>query len=151
MCSSNLFEQLVKTLQRVKQRATSDFSGVGIVVYNNSKNIPIFPLRASKFKTNPNNLVDDLLKISSYHSEYHDGFHFISENFVLTHTSQYFSPPIVSDAEVDYSHQFGGRFMAAMFGSYLQDILLIGILTKDNGITIFNNGKIIYSEHWNKK
>ncbi|EJG1617655.1 hypothetical protein BT052_RS04330 [Vibrio parahaemolyticus] len=148
MCRKDLLEQLIKTLQEVKLNAKNDFSGIGIVIHKNIKDVPIFPLRANKFKVNPTRVVDDLLEISSYSSEFHDGFHFISDSFKLTHTSQYFSPPIVSNAKVDYSQQLGGRFVAALFGSFLQDVLFTGILTKGSGIKIFRKGKVIYSECW---
>ncbi|HII4315990.1 TPA: hypothetical protein ACY4QE_001996 [Vibrio parahaemolyticus] len=141
---------LVDTLTQVKHLAKHDFSGIGLVIYEDIKNIPIFPLQQKNFKTNPNNLVSDLLEISSYGSEYHDGFHFISEDFEMSHVAQYFSPPIISNADVDYSKVLGGRFMAALFGSYVKGVLLTGILTRGNGIIIFEHGNTVYSKCWHK-
>lgn len=148
--SQEALVMLIDTLTQVKQVATHDFSGIGLVVYKNIKNIPIFPLQQQNFKTKTNKLVSDLLEISSYSSEYHDGFHFMSEDFEMSHVAQYFSPPIISNANIDYSKALGGRFMAALFGSYVQGVLLTGILTRDNGIIIFEHGDIIYSKCWNK-
>ncbi|ORT51725.1 hypothetical protein ST37_05100 [Vibrio sp. qd031] len=141
---------LLDTLTQVKHLANHDFSGVGLVVYKDIKNIPIFPLHRQNFKINPNGLVSDLLEISSYSSEYHDGFHFISEDFEMSHVAQYFSPPIISNASVDYSKALGGRFMAALFGSYVQGVLLTGVLTRGNGIIIFEHGNTVYSKCWHK-
>lgn len=148
--SQEALTKLVDTLTQVKQLATHDFSGIGLVVYKDIKNIPIFPLQQQNFKTNPNNLVSDLLVISRYDSEYHDGFHFISEDFEMSHVAQYFSPPIISNADVDYSKVLGGRFMAALFGSYVKSVLLTGILTRGNGIIIFEHGNTVYSKCWHK-
>ncbi|MFM2596001.1 hypothetical protein AAFX19_24685 [Vibrio harveyi] len=148
--SQEALVMLVDTLTQVKQLASHDFSGIGLVVYKGLKSIPIFPLQEQNFKTNPNKLVSDLLEISSYGSKYHDGFHFISEDFKLSHVAQYFSPPIVSNANVDYSKALGGRFMAALFGSYVQGVLLTGILTRGNGIIIFEHGNTVYSKCWHK-
>ncbi|MCZ4373878.1 hypothetical protein O4H50_18945 [Vibrio diazotrophicus] len=141
---------ILDTLTQVKHLATHDFSGIGLVVYKDIKNIPMFPLQQQNFKTDPNNLVSDLLEISSYRSEYHDGFHFISDDFEMSHVAQYFSPPIISNANIDYSKALGGRFMAALFGSYVQGVLLTGILTRSNGIIIFEHGNTVYSKCWHK-
>lgn len=148
--SQEALVMLVDTLTQVKLLATHDFSGIGLVVYKDIKNIPIFPLQQQNFKTDPNDFVSDLLEISSYGSEYHDGFHFISEGFEISHVAQYFSPPIISNAKVDYSKALGGRFMAALFGSYVQGVLLTGILTRGNGIKIFEHGNTVYSKCWHK-
>lgn len=148
--SQEALAMLVDTFTQVKQLATQEFSGIGLVVYKNIKSIPIYPLQQKIFKTNPNDLVSDLLEISSYNSEYHDGFHFVSEDFKMSHVAQYFSPPIISNANVDYSKSLGGRFMAALFGSHVQGVLLTGILTKSNGIIIFESGNTVYSKCWHK-
>ena len=148
MNNNIILNQLINILSEVEKLASEDFSGIGIIVYKKNMDIPTFPLRSNKYISTPDNLVGDLLKISSYNSEFHDGFHLLTDSLKLTHTSQYFSPPIVHSAEIDYSKKIGGRFMAALFGSFLPGVSLTGVLTIEGGIRIFNSGNIIYSKCW---
>jgi hypothetical protein len=89
--------------------------------------------------------VSSLFEISKLSNKYHDGFHFISSSLKLTHASHYFSPPIVHDVKLAQSKIIGGRYMAALFGSCIQNVLLTGIVTKNNGVVIFKNGAEVFS------
>ena len=140
-----MLETLKNILLKVENGSGSDFSGIGIVVYSDMNGIPVFPLHSSYYDRNEGKELESILiEISKLGSPYHDGFHFISSDAKLTHISQYFSPPIMQRINVDKSKIVGGRYMAALFGSCLQNVLLTGIVTNSNGIIIFENGKEIF-------
>lgn len=141
-----MIENIKNLLLKVDSGSGDDFSGIGIVIYSDMNEIPIFPLHNSKFRAGDNDLVQTLIEISKVSNPYHDGFHFISSSLKLTRTSQYFSPPIVHDVKVDQSKIIGGRHVAALFGSCLQNVLLTGIVTKNNGVVIFKNGIEVFSK-----
>lgn len=73
-------------------------------------------------------------------SEYHDGFHILDSSLHLKLVAQYFSPPVVRDVALDRSKLFGGRYVAALFGSVLAGVLLTGIASREFGIAIFERG-----------
>jgi hypothetical protein len=58
--------------------------------------------------------------------------------------AQYFSPPIPPNVAVSYSKNFGGRYLAAMFGSALPSVVASGIATPTFGIAIFEGGREVY-------
>lgn len=142
-----MIDTFKEILLKVDEQSDDDFSGLGTVVYSDSSKIPIYPLNTNNIEAESDNLIPTLVKISKVNSLYHDGFHFISSNFKLTHASQYFSPPIVRDIEIGKVRvAIGGRYMAALFGSCMRNVLLTGIVTKSNGIVIFKDGKEVYSK-----
>jgi hypothetical protein len=138
--------RLRNVLFEVHKNSGADFSGVGLILYKDICNIPIFPLRQAEPQFITNSLVRKLVDISRLASEYHDGFHMVSESFELTHIAQYFSPTIIADIKVNRTKQIGGRYMAALFGSKINGVILTGIVTKGSGLTIFEDGREIYFE-----
>jgi hypothetical protein len=142
-----MIDSFIEILLKVEKEADDDFSGIGIVLYSEINEIPMFPLHSNNIEAEGDELVPTLAKISKVNSSYHDGFHFISSNFKLSHTSQYFSPPIVHGIEIGTARvAVGGRYMAALFGSCIQNVLFTGIVTKGNGIVIFKNGVEVFSK-----
>lgn len=138
--------EFLNTLLSVYRNSGSDFSGIGLILYKDLSKIPIYPLSLKKLDYSTESLVEKLIHISTLSSEFHDGFHLISNDLKLTHISQYFSPPIVTEAHVNHSKTIGGRYMAALFGSHIEGVELTGIATTTNGIVIFQNGIEIYSK-----
>jgi hypothetical protein len=61
----------------------------------------------------------------------------------LVRLAQYFSPPIVPSAAIDRSKRFGGRYLAALFGSALPGVLATGVASRDFGIAVFRDGREI--------
>lgn len=142
-----MIDNFKEILLKVEKEADEDFSGIGIVLYSEINEIPIFPLHSNNIQAEADELVPTLVKISKINSSYHDGFHFLSSNFALTHASQYFSPSIVHGIEIGRDRiAVGGRYMAALFGSCLQNVLLTGIVTKSNGVVIFKDGMEVLSK-----
>ena len=137
------FEQLLKDIYK---GSTDDFSGIGLILYKDKAKIPTFPLSIENPNLPKENLVEALINISKLSSKFHDGFHLISSDFKLTDISQYFSPPIVGEVFVDRSKVFGGRYMAALFGSLIEGVELTGIATATNGIVIFQKGVEVYPQ-----
>lgn len=141
-----MIDQLKHVLSRVQFHAGSDFSGIGLLLCASEENLPICPLRPASQMPSCPDLVQCLTGISSTQSEFHDGFHIVSTDWRLLKVSQYFSPPIIPAAEIDWSRKFGGRYLAALFGSGLPSVIAAGIASNGFGLAIFQNGREVYYE-----
>lgn len=139
-----LVQRLAEIMIQVQSRSGKNFSGIGIIVCDAAENLPLFPIRLSSNTTDNNSLVERLVSISSPDSEFHDGFHVISSDFKLGLVAQYFSPPINDQVRVDRSKRFGGRYLAALFGSSLPTVSATAIASNGFGIAIFQQGIEIY-------
>ena len=132
-------------LYKIKADACSDFSGVGVIISDAPEGLPIVSLRDTlPDLTGP--IVGVLSKLSSYGSKYHDGFHILNRQGEITHVAQYFSPPIVKGVYIDNSRPVGGRFVAALFGSTIPDVIMTGVISEGHGLSIFMGGKEVYFE-----
>ncbi|MCU1793088.1 diadenylate cyclase [Pectobacterium polaris] len=138
--------QLYKLLYDIWKRSHHvNFSGIGIIICNNTDNLPITSLR----DTNPDKNIatlELLSNISNKNNKYHDGFHILNESGNITHTAQYFSPQIIHNIWFDRSRFVGGRFVAALYGSCIAEIKFTGIVSEGNRLSIFSNGKEIHYE-----
>lgn len=139
-------EWLRDTLRGVMKLRTPDFSGVGVIVCNSPESLPIVPLVRSSPRLDAEDLISQLVAISSRRSDHHDGFHIISEAGRLTRVAQYFSPPIIPDAAIDRSKRFGGRYLAALYGSAIPEVRLSGIASEVFGIAIFRACRQVFFE-----
>ena len=139
-------EWLRDTLRGVMKLRTPDFSGVGVIVCNSPESLPIVPLIRSSPRLDAEDLISQLVAISSRRSDHHDGFHIISEAGRLTRVAQYFSPPIIPDAAIDRSKRFGGRYLAALYGSAIPEVRLSGIASEGFGIAIFRACREVFFE-----
>ncbi|WP_147181401.1 hypothetical protein [Ciceribacter naphthalenivorans] len=135
-----LIRVLFEIIVSIKGRAPSNFSGIGILMSDDIASLPLFPLRTASPLLNYDNTVDALLEISQLSSDYHDGFHVISSSGALMRVAQYFSPPIVEDVTIDRTKKFGGRYLAAAFGSALPSVIATGIIGIDLSESIFTSG-----------
>lgn len=138
--------QLRECLAAIQRRAGDDFSGIGLIICNADANLPIYPLREGVSLPHGVDLIQYLATISSVKSEFHDGFHVLSADWQLLKISQYFSPPIVTDAKIDRTKRFGGRYLAALFGSALPGVVASGVASNGFGLAIFQNGQEVYYE-----
>jgi DNA integrity scanning protein DisA with diadenylate cyclase activity len=137
-------ELLEKLLVELSKNRNEDFQGLGIIIYKNMRHLPVTPLVLSgSLSYLPisgfENIVEILNKISRLESPFHDGFHMISTDMILTHVSQYFSTPIVKEAVVKY--QYGSRYRTALYGSFLKDLYACCILSNQYGPIICKDGK----------
>lgn len=141
-----MLERLRTTLARVHALAGADFAGIGLIVHQPIASLPIFPLRLHAAAPEAKDLACSLALVASNKSDLHDGFHLLSTDWEITAVAQYFSPPIVANPEINWHRKFGGRYLAAQFGSALPGVELCGIATTSLGIAIFKNGREIHFE-----
>lgn len=139
-----VIERLRETLQQVRQEAGEDFSGLGIIVCDMPEQLPLFPIRRPRALASDSEVIGRLAAISSLQSEFHDGFHVLTSDWKLIRIAQYFSPPIVENVDVDRTKRFGGRYLAALFGSVLPGVRLTGVASTGFGVAIFQRGVEIY-------
>jgi|TARA_R110002020_G_scaffold132091_4_gene295144 hypothetical protein len=142
--TQNEFKNL---LYNIGFNPVESFSGIGIIICESTSDLPIVSLR-DDYPNIKGSSTHVLSEISSLKSNYHDGFHIVNEKGELTHVAQYFSPPIVDEKLIDKSRLVGGRFIAALFGSVLQDVIMTGIVSKDRKASIFVDGKEVYFEDY---
>lgn len=142
----NMIERMRETLFRVYSLAGEGFAGIGIIVHSHNASLPVFPLRLQADPPIGKSLEQSLAEMATYGSEYHDGFHLLSVDWNITAISQYFSPPIIPHAQIKWSRKFGGRYLAAQFGSTIPGVELCGIATSSLGIAIFQSGREVYFE-----
>jgi len=141
-----MVSKLVEVLRRARSLAGNEFTGVGVIVCNLNVELPTFPLRLGIAIPQREDVAISLAEVSRVASDLHDGFHVLTPEFRLVALSQYFSPPIAKTAVANRTRNFGGRYVAALFGSTLPGVHLCGIATESLGIVIFRQGREIFSE-----
>ena len=141
-----MIDELRNVLWKVQTVAGHDFSGVGLLICDTPDFLPILPLRPLSIPPVERDLIAALVAVSNPESEYHDGFHVVSSDWRLSRVSQYFSPPIIDNAIIDRNKIFGGRYIAALFGSAIPCVQLTGIASWGFGIAIFKGGAERYFE-----
>lgn len=142
---AGLVGALAGLLADVASRAGYGFSGTGLIICDAPERLPILPLRDSAPElATGDQLGGFLAAISQQASPYHDGFHVLSSALNPLAIAQYFSPPIVPGIVLDRSRHFGGRYVAALFGSALPGVRATGIASRDFGIAIFEHGHEIW-------
>ena len=134
-------EALRKLLEDVRCGAGSSFSGVGVLVSDDPGGLPIVPLRPLAPTPTFGSTREMLIVISDEAHDLHDGFHVVTSDFRIIKLSQYFSPPIVPGLMADPTRRRGGRYMAAMFGSTLGNVVACGIASVDYGVAVFEGGR----------
>lgn len=141
-----ILEKLNRLLWEIDSRKNNNFEGLGIVIYSSLENLPVSPINnATDVMDLPKERLDKissiLLEISNNDSAFHDGFHLISNNFVLTHLCQYFSTPIIENLVIE--NHYGSRYRTALYGSFLANVMYTAVLSKNYGPIIFQRGSII--------
>lgn len=142
----NKTEFLRSLLSGVCNKADNNFSGVGLILYRDFKELPVISMRLDNPYSDKVNLIDSLVEISKIENTHHDGFHLVNLEGQLTHVSQYFSPPIVSSITIPRTRLIGGRHIAALFGSCLKGVAATGIASSIREISVFSNGHEIFQE-----
>lgn len=138
-----MIEKLKDLLIKIVEERPEQFSGLGIILYNDINHLPVSPLRQEDYLKllpvkNFDLIVKYLLEISPQNSFLHDGFHLLSSEFYLTHTCQYFSTPIVKKAPIEYN--YGSRYRTALYGSYLNSVTACGVIGSDFETALFIKG-----------
>lgn len=141
-----MIARLRATLAEVCALAGADFSGIGIIVHRPDAKLPIHPLRLHAPVPNGESIEHSLAAIASNESDLHDGFHLLTTDWRISAVAQYFSPPVPSNPQINWDRRFGGRYLAAQFGSALTGVELCGIATTSLGIAIFRHGREVHFE-----
>ena len=139
-------EGLLEILRAVVGQRTADFSGIGLVVCDSPEQLPLVPLSNVPEQRDAKDLVRRLIAIASHSSAHHDGFHILSSDWELIRVAQYFSPPIAAHAQIDRSKRFGGRYLAALFGSVMPGVIASGIASEGFGIAVFRSATEVIFE-----
>lgn len=136
-----LNEQVEVLLRGARACAGDEFSGLGVIVSESPSALPLFPIGPA-VEIDPDADAATLLgAISVERSPHHDGFHVLGPDLKVIALSRYFSPPIVYGLKVDRAAPFGGRYLAALFGSTIEGVLATGIATPGSGVITFANGE----------
>lgn len=134
-------ELLRELLDDVRRHAGQSFSGVGVLVSGDITGLPIVPLKPLTPAPHSDSTRETLVTISDEAHDLHDGFHILTPDLELIKLAQYFSPPIVRRINTDPQRHLGGRYMAALFGSALPQVLASGIASANYGVAVFEHGR----------
>jgi hypothetical protein len=128
-------------LEEVQCLSGLDFSGVGVIVWDGSSPLPVFSLCATRPTVDNASLASTLAAFGHRGSPLHDGFHVLTPDFEVHSAAMYFSPPVVPEAALDRTRGYGGRYVAALFGSLLPGVLATGVLSTNYGAIVFVHGQ----------
>lgn len=142
--TTNLEYHFTELLTSLSQRSGQRFSGVGLVLYehldslsnyhcnlvNDQKQLPKLELGTEAFE-------NYLLAIADYQHPYHDGFHFINSQGLLTHVAQFLSPPVNKSTKI---LRQGARTFCSMCGSNIPGVILVGSVSSTREIHLFREG-----------
>lgn len=145
--SSVSTKNLFSCLTEISNQRNSSFSGLGIVICNDSfDQINLVSLRPDMESYKNVNVYscegrDFLLSVANTDSNSHDGFFVTNEKGDLVKVAQYLFPPL-SSKKPDESR--GTRSYSALCGSMLKGVIAIGIVSEDGTIAIYQDGECIY-------
>ncbi|MDO7896346.1 diadenylate cyclase [Pseudomonas citrulli] len=144
MSDEVMLERLVDLLRDITALSGQEFSGLGVIVLEDGINLPVFPMRVDLEVNGMTDSVRCLAEISNPNNDLHDGFHILNSDLRIVSLTQYFSPPIPPGILPNRSRAFGGRYLAALFGSLLPGVIFTGISTPRLGIVVFKDGSEVY-------
>jgi hypothetical protein len=145
--SSTIIENFLELLVNLSETEDKNFSGAGFVLYDNPqilKNYHCNLVNDNKslpfLKLGTDELLLFLTKIANYRHPYHDGFHFINSDGVLTHVAQFFSPPV--NKLIPNIQGQGARTFCSQCGSKIAGVVLMGSVSSNRNIYLFENGEL---------
>ncbi|WP_419776788.1 hypothetical protein [Malaciobacter marinus] len=138
-----MIKKLHEILTKLYTKANKPFSGIGILICDDTRNLPISPLYNSQADIIGSNLFEQLLDLSSYKNLHHDGFHILSSNLNITHTAQYFYPKPQENFFLNAENGHGVRYFVAKIGSTLPNVKYAVIVGGSYGVCIFKDGQEI--------
>lgn len=136
--------KLKALLHRIHTQVDTTFSGLGVIVWDGVSTIPILPMRSEQPRgIHDKTTFEVLMNISQEGGPFHDGFHVVDTALALIQVSVYFSPAISAQVETPVNGlRFGGRYLAAAFGSCLEGVICTGVVSKQYGPIVFEHGKV---------
>lgn len=133
-------------------KRSEDFSGLGIVFYNSLSALPSLPLDVAGGEIvdlpicGLSAISDVLAQIAKKSSPWHDGFHFVQADSVcLTHLCQFVAPPLPDSGEA-LPPASGARHMTALLASRVSGIVMVGLLTQERVVSIYESGVLTVSK-----
>jgi hypothetical protein len=127
---------------------STDFAGVGIVLYTPPLDLLAVPLggwaspRPALPVIGSFAVSEALARLSAQRSAWHDGFHFVDyDTQALTHVSQFLAPSlddVIRNTPDDLPS--GARQLSALLASKSRCVLCVGLLTADQHISIYQEG-----------
>ena len=140
--ADRLGDMLVEVYHAIPE---SEFCGVGLLVCSDPSQLPHVPLTGAKHVPPCGEVLAAICRAST-RTNGHDGFHFLSPDWTLTHTNQYISPPVPSDLHsVVERSDFGARHMSALLASRLPEVICAGVLNSRLKVVLFIGGRL-YNE-----
>lgn len=136
-----MINELYETLLNLYSKVNKPFSGIGIVICDETDNLPIYPLYDSPAQILGKELIDQLSDLSSYQNTHHDGFHILSSSLKITHTAQYFYPKPIKGLSLNAMKGHGVRYFVAKIGSTLSNVKYTAIVGGSYGVCIFKDGE----------
>ena len=99
MVADDLDTRLASLLRAARSGAGAHFTGLGVVFYEDLIHLPHLSLEAPAWiagvPVGDAAVTTELSRISTVHSPWHDGFHFVRvSDMRLTHVAQVGSPPL---------------------------------------------------------
>lgn len=137
-------------LSTLVDRRISDFSGLGIVFYTSPMVLPsysmgeVLPVGVELPISGIEKIVECLVGVSSYQSEWHDGFHLIDfECRSLSHMCQFLSPsPELILSPAKGSMPVGSRYFTAQAVSRLSCVFCCAVINSKGAVNIFTGGEV---------
>ncbi|GJL65382.1 MAG: hypothetical protein NPIRA05_03530 [Nitrospirales bacterium] len=140
-----MLQDLYTVLVKLFREAEEPFSGLGLLVCDETSKIPLYPLYRSIPQLSGTNLYEKLREISSFNNPHHDGFHIVSSKLELTHVAHYFYPPPVKGMSLDSHKHYGARYFVAQTGSVINGVFYTAVVGGNYGVCIFENGRELIS------
>ncbi len=126
---------------------STGFSGAGLVLYQDATQLSQFHCdlvnddkNLLRLKIGTKSMLTYLSKITNYQHPYHDGFHFINGEGILTHVAQFFSPPVIKMPNL---LDQGARTFCAQCGSKIPGVLMIGSVSSHRNVYLFQEGNFV--------
>jgi len=133
-------------------KLSDDFSGLGIVFYDSLATLSFLPLEVAGTESfdlpvsGLSAISDVLARTARRSSRWHDGFHFVQANSVcLTHLCQFIAPPLPDRGDA-LPRATGARHMTALLASRVSGIVMVGLLTQERVVSIYESGALILNE-----
>ena len=134
--------KIIHLIQNIIERASNDFTGLGLVIYEDLTHLPIesmsYDCNLDKCINCIELIVEKLISISQDDCKCHDGFHLLNKDLILTHISYYFSTSI-SDV-IKPKFNLGSRYRTAFYGSLLNSVNCTITINSKLVAMIFING-----------
>lgn len=144
----NVVNAFVNMLTELSVTRSQHFSGAGFVLYNDLVELSQYHCNLVNdgqlippLKLGTKSLMTYLLEISKYQHPYHDGFHFINGEGVLTHVAQFFSPPVNKYLPKILGQ--GARTFCSQCGSNVNGVLMVGSVSSNRSIYLFEKGNLV--------